>query len=130
MNRLGSVHWRTDLRGGFSAAAVALPLGLAFGVVSGAGPVAGLYCAICTGLFAVVFGGTPTQIAGPTGPIAIVMASVFLQFADQPAAAMGVVMLAGLVQIVFGALRLGRYISLIPYPVISASAPGSAASLS
>ena len=124
MNRFGSVHWRADLRGGVSAAAVALPLGLAFGVVSGAGPVAGLYCAICTGLFAALFGGTPAQIAGPTGPIAIVMASVFLQFADQPAAAMGVVMLAGLVQVFFGALRLGRYISLIPYPVISGFGSG------
>lgn len=124
MTRFGSVQWRADLRGGLSAAAVALPLGLAFGVVSGAGPVAGLYCAICTGLFAALFGGTPAQIAGPTGPIAIVMASVFLQFADQPAAAMGVVMLAGLVQIIFGAMRLGRYISLIPYPVISGFGSG------
>jgi len=124
MSRFGSVHWRADLRGGLSAAAVALPLGLAFGVVSGAGPVPGLYCAICTGLFAALFGGTPAQIAGPTGPIAIVMAGVFLQFADQPAAAMSVVMLAGLVQIFFGALRLGRYISLIPYPVISGFGSG------
>jgi SulP family sulfate permease len=124
MNRFTPASWRADLKGGFSAAAVALPLGLAFGVVSGAGPVAGLYCAIFTGLFAAIFGGTPAQIAGPTGPIAIVMASVFLQFSDQPAAAMGIVMLAGLVQISFGALHLGRYISLIPYPVISGFGSG------
>ena len=124
MNPLSTRHWRQDLRGGFRAAAVALPLGLAFGVVSGAGPVAGLYCAICTGFFAALFGGTPTQIAGPTGPMAIVMASVFLQFADQPAAAVGVVMLAGIVQMLFGAMRLGRYISLIPYPVISGFGSG------
>ena len=104
---------------------MALPMGLAFGVVSGAGPVAGLYCAICTGLCAALFGGTPTQIAGPTGPIAIVMAGVFLQFSGQPAAAVGVVMLAGAVQMVFGALRLGRYISLIPYPVISGFVSGA-----
>ncbi|HEY5624424.1 MAG TPA: SulP family inorganic anion transporter, partial [Gammaproteobacteria bacterium] len=123
-NKLDFEHWRRDLRGGVRAAAVALPLGLAFGVVSGAGPVAGLYCAICTGLFAALFGGTPTQIAGPTGPIAIVMAGVFVQFADQPAAAFTVVMLAGIVQMVFGALRLGRYIGLIPYPVISGFGSG------
>ena len=124
MNRFTPVSWRADLKGGLSAAAVALPLGLAFGVVSGAGPVAGLYCAICTGFFAAIFGGTPAQIAGPTGPIAIVMASVFLQFSGQPAAAMGVVMLAGLTQVLFGALHLGRYISLIPYPVISGFGSG------
>ncbi len=124
LNSLNTLHWRDDLRGGIRAAAVALPLGLAFGVVSGAGPVAGLYCAICTGLFAALFGGTPTQIAGPTGPMAIVMASVFVQFADQPAAAVGVVMLAGVIQMIFGALRLGRYISLIPYPVISGFSSG------
>ena len=116
--------WRRDLRGGIRAAAVALPLGLAFGVVSGAGPVAGLYCAICTGLFAALFGGTPTQIAGPTGPLAIVMAGVLVQFASTPAAAVGVVMLAGAVQMSFGVLKLGRYISLIPYPVVSGFGSG------
>jgi SulP family sulfate permease len=124
LNSLSTRHWRSDLRGGLRAAAVALPLGLAFGVVSGAGPVAGLYCAIFTGLFAALFGGTPTQIAGPTGPIAIVMASVFLQFSSQPGAAFGVIILAGAIQMLLGALRLGRYISLIPYPVIAGFASG------
>ncbi len=124
LNPLDTCHWRDDLRGGLRAAAVALPLGLAFGVVSGAGPVAGLYCAICTGIFAALFGGTPTQIAGLAGPITIVMASVFLQFAEQPAAAVGVVMLVGVIQMTFGALRLGKYISLIPYPVISGFSSG------
>jgi len=124
LNPVTTEHWRADLRGGLAAAAVALPLGMAFGVVSGAGPVAGLYCAICTGIFASLFGGTPTQIAGPTGPMAIVMASVFANFADQPSAAMVVVMLAGLLQIGFGALRFGPYISLIPYPVIAGFSSG------
>jgi len=124
LNSLSTAHWRADLRGGVAAAAVALPLGLAFGVVSGAGPVAGLYCAICTGVFAALFGGTPTQIAGPTGPMAIVMAGVFANFADQPTAAMAVVMLAGLMQIALGALRLGPYISLIPSPVLAGFASG------
>lgn len=116
--------WRSDLRGGVQAAAVALPMGLAFGVVSGLGPVAGLYSAICTGFFAALFGGTPTQIAGPTGPIAIVMASLLVSFADDPFAVAGIVLLAGLLQIGFGALRLGRYIGLVPYPVTSGFATG------
>jgi SulP family sulfate permease len=124
LNSVTTEHWRTDFRGGLAAAAVALPLGLAFGVAAGIGPVAGLYCAICTGLLAALFGGTPTQIAGPTGPMAIVMASVVANFADQPSAAMAVVMLAGLIQITFGALRLGPYIRLIPSPVLSGFASG------
>lgn len=119
-----TTHWRGDLRGGVQAAAVALPMGLAFGVVSGLGPVAGVYSAICTGLFAALFGGTATQVSGPTGPIAIVMASVVVGFADQPGAVFAVIMLAGVLQFAFGALRLGRYISLIPYPVMSGFATG------
>ncbi|HMB73383.1 MAG TPA: SulP family inorganic anion transporter [Gammaproteobacteria bacterium] len=119
VNKLSFTLWRADLRGGAQAAAVALPMGLAFGVASGVGPVAGIYSAVCSGLFAALFGGVPTQISGPTGPIAIVMASVFVQFADQPVAAFMVVVLAGFMQLAFGALHMGRYINLIPYPVTS-----------
>jgi SulP family sulfate permease len=119
LNRLSLAHWQRDLRGGLYAAAVALPMGLAFGVVSGLGPVAGLYSAVCTGIFAALFGGTATQIAGPTGPIAIVMASVVVGFAAEPLAVAGVVLLAGAIQVGFGILRLGRYITLMPYPVMS-----------
>lgn len=94
-------------------------MGLAFGVASGAGPVAGIYSAVFCGIFAALFGGVPAQISGPTGPIAIVMASVFVQFAQQPVAAFMVVVLAGLIQLSFGVLHMGRYINLIPYPVTS-----------
>jgi len=118
-NRLGTSRLQGDLFGGLTAAIVALPLALAFGVASGAGPMAGLYGAICVGLFAALFGGTPAQISGPTGPMTIVMASVFTQFAGQPAVAFTVVMMAGAFQILFGSLRLGRYVNLMPYPVIS-----------
>jgi len=96
-----------------------LPLALAFGVASGAGPLAGLYGAICVGLFAALFGGTPAQISGPTGPMTIVMATVFTKFAGQPEVAFTVVMMAGGFQVLFGYLRLGRYVNLMPYPVIS-----------
>jgi SulP family sulfate permease len=118
-NRLTLAHWRADVEGGLRAAAVALPMGLAFGVVSGAGPVPGIYSAVWTGMFAALFGGTATQISGPTGPIAIVMASVLLQFSAQPAAAFAVVVMAGLMQIGFGWARFGRYVNLVPYQVIS-----------
>lgn len=110
---------RGDLFGGLTAAIVALPLALAFGVASGAGPVAGLYGAICVGFFASLFGGTPAQVSGPTGPMTVVAATVFTQFAGNLSMAFTVVMLAGVLQILFGRLKLGRYINLVPYPVIS-----------
>ncbi len=111
--------FRGELYGGLSAAVVALPLALAFGVASGLGPIAGLYSAILTGFFAALFGGTPGQISGPTGPMTVVMAAVVVQFAGQPSLAFSVVVLAGLFQIAFGMAKLGRYINLIPYPVLS-----------
>ncbi len=119
VNRLSTENLRGDIFGGATAAVIALPLALAFGVASGMGPIAGLYGAICVGLFAALFGGTSAQISGPTGPMTIVAASVFTQFASQPAVAFTVVMMAGAFQILFGYLRIGRYINLMPYPVIS-----------
>ena len=119
LNPVGFGNVRGDLFGGVTAAIVALPLAIAFGVASGAGPVAGLYGAICVGLFASLFGGTPSQISGPTSPMTIVSASVFTLYAGEPAVAFTVVMMAGAFQILFGALRLGRFVNLMPYPVIS-----------
>ena len=110
---------RGDFHGGLTAAVVALPLALAFGVASGAGPVAGLYGAILVGFFAALFGGTPAQVSGPTGPMTVVMAAVIMRFAHEPAMAFTVVMLGGVFQILFGLLKFGRYINLVPYPVIS-----------
>lgn len=115
---------RGDLFGGLTAAIVALPLALAFGVASGAGAIAGLYGAVFTGFFAALLGGTPSQVSGPTGPMTVVMATVFtkLMAADAEnglAMAFTAVMLAGVFQILFGVLRLGQFITLMPYPVIS-----------
>ena len=115
---------KLDLSGGLTAAIIALPLALAFGVSSGAGAIAGLYGAICVGLFAALFGGTATQISGPTGPMTVVMASVFTLFiAKNPEngllLAFSVVVMAGLLQIAMGFLKLGRYITMVPFPVIS-----------
>ena len=113
-----------DLFGGITAAIVALPLALAFGVASGAGPSAGLYGAMFVGFFAALFGGTPSQVSGPTGPMTVVMASTLAALvAKHPetglAMAFTVVMLGGLLQILMGLLQLGKYITLMPYTVIS-----------
>ncbi|MGB3493715.1 MAG: SulP family inorganic anion transporter [Elainellaceae cyanobacterium] len=115
---------RGDFFGGLTAAIVALPLALAFGVSSGAGAIAGLYGAIAVGFFAALFGGTPSQISGPTGPMTVVIGTVFVAMAavdaeNSMAIAFTVVMLGGLFQILFGVLRLGKYITLMPYTVIS-----------
>lgn len=110
---------KNDLFGGLTAAVVALPLALAFGVASGIGAIAGLYGAIAVGFFAAVFGGTRSQVSGPTGPMTVVMAAVVAQFAGNLAEAFTIVMFGGLIQIAFGALRLGRYIVYTPVSVIS-----------
>ena len=126
VNRLHFKNLRGDLFGGLTAAIVALPLALAFGVSSGAGAVAGLYGAVFIGFFAALCGGTPSQISGPTGPMTVVIATVFATLtasADDPATGLAmaftVVVLGGVFQILFGILRLGKYITLMPYTVIS-----------
>jgi len=96
-----------DIFGGVTAAIIALPLALAFGVASGAGAIAGLYGAIILGFIASLFGGTPTQISGPTGPMTVVFASAIALFAGNINAVMSVVFLTGLFQIAFGIFKLG-----------------------
>ena len=75
---------RGDIFGGLTAAVVALPLALAFGVASGAGAISGLYGAILVGFFAALFGGTPTQVSGPTGPMTVVMTTIIMQYLINP----------------------------------------------
>jgi len=118
INRLNFSNLQGDLWGGVTASIVALPLALAFGVASGAGALAGLYGAICCGLMSALFGGTNTQISGPTGPMTIVSAMLFTQFGQNPAIAFTVVMMTGVMQMLFGFARIGRYVNLLPYPVI------------
>jgi len=108
-----------NLYGGIVAAIIALPLAIAFGIASGLGAAAGLYGAIFLGFFAALFGGTKTQISGPTGPMTVVVASVIPVFAHNPALLFGTFLLAGLFQLLFGLLRLGSAVRYIPYPVIS-----------
>ena len=124
LNEIRFDNLRGDLFGGVTAAIIALPMALAFGVASGAGPAAGLYGAVLVGLFAALFGGTPTLISEPTGPMTVVMTAIIANLiAANPeqgmAMAFTVVMLAGIFQMIFGALKLGHYVTMMPYTVIS-----------
>jgi SulP family sulfate permease len=112
-------HLRGDVFGGLTAGVVALPLALAFGEASGAGPIAGVYGAILVGFFAALFGGTPSQISGPTGPMIVVFAGVFASLSGDVTMVFATVILAGVFQILFGVLGFGQYIRLVPYPVVS-----------
>ena len=112
-------HIRGDIFGGLTAGVVALPLALAFGEASGAGPIAGVYGAIIVGFFAALLGGTPSQISGPTGPMIVVFAGVFASLSGDVSLVFATVVLAGVIQIAFGLLGFGQYIRLVPYPVVS-----------
>ena len=118
---------RGDLLGGLTAGIVALPLALAFGVSSGLGPSAGLYGAIFLSFFAALFGGTPTQISGPTAPMTavsmVVIATIISVHNGSVEKALpyilAVFLLSGLLQILLGLAGIGKYIKYIPYPVVS-----------
>lgn len=120
-------HLKGDLLGGITAGIVALPLALAFGVSSGLGPSAGLYGAIFVGFFAALFGGTNTQISGPTAPMTAVSMVVIVgmiaafdgEIEKALPAILTVFLLAGLMQVGLGFIGLGKYIKYIPYPVVS-----------
>ena len=124
LNEIGFNNLRGDIFGGVTAAVIALPMALAFGVASGAGPAAGLYGAILVGLFASLFGGSPTLISEPTGPMTVIFTAVIAKLiaadpANGMAMAFTVVIMAGMFQILFGAMRLGKYVTLMPYSVVS-----------
>lgn len=119
-------HWslKGDVFGGVTTAIISLPLALAFGVASGAGAEAGLWGAILVGLFAALFGGSTTLISEPTGPMTVIMTAVLTSMmASYPetgaAMAFTVVMMAGAFQVLLGTLKLGKYVTLMPYSVIS-----------
>ena len=126
LNRINATNLKGDVFGGLTAAVIALPMALAFGIASGAGAAAGLWGAVIIGLVASLFGGTPTLISEPTGPMTVVFTSVIISFtatADSPQQAMAMAfsvgVLAGIFQILFGLFRLGRYVTMMPYTVIS-----------
>ena len=123
---------RGDILGGITAAVVALPLALAFGnaALGPGGAIYGLYGAVVVGFLAALFGGTPAQVSGPTGPMSVTVAGVVAGLAavgvprDLSAGqilplVMAAVVIGGLLQIAFGVLKLGKYITLVPYSVVS-----------
>ncbi len=110
---------RGDVYGGVTAGIIALPLALAFGEASGAGPIAGIWGAIFVGFFASLFGGTGSNVSGPTGPMVVVFAGVFASLSGNPTLVFSAVVLAGVLQVLLGVFKLGQYIRLVPYPVVS-----------
>lgn len=120
-------HFKGDLFGGITAGIVALPLALAFGLQSGLGAVAGLYGAIFISFFAALFGGTNTQISGPTAPMTavsmVVIAGIIAanegDMSRAVPAILMVFLLSGIFQIALGFMRVGQYIRYVPYPVVS-----------
>ncbi|MFT7683700.1 MAG: SulP family sulfate permease [Moritella dasanensis] len=123
-HRFDSMNLKGDVFGGVTTAIISLPLALAFGVASGAGAEAGLWGAIMVGFFAALFGGSTTLISEPTGPMTVIMTAVLTSMmAKYPETGMAmsftVVMMAGAFQILLGTLKLGKYVTLMPYSVIS-----------
>ncbi len=128
MQITNQIHFRNlrgDILGGLTAAVVALPMALAFGIASGAGASAGLWGAILVGFFAALFGGTPSLISEPTGPMTVIVTAVIAELTAANGTEQGlpmaftVIMIAGVFQMLFGILRLGRYITMLPYNVVS-----------
>ncbi|MDF4329872.1 SulP family inorganic anion transporter [Vibrio parahaemolyticus] len=123
-SRFKDINFKGDIFGGVITAIISLPLALAFGVASGAGAEASLWGAIMVGLFASLFGGSNTLISEPTGPMTVIMTAVLTSMmAKYPETGMAmtftVVMMAGAFQILLGTLKMGKYVTLMPYSVIS-----------
>ena len=120
-------HFKSDLLGGITAGIVALPLALAFGVSSGLGPSAGLYGGIILCFFAALFGGTPTQISGPTAPMTavsiLIITGIIASCDGDLSVALPTILMtffiAGIIQIFLGLCGIGKYVKYIPQPVIS-----------
>ena len=129
---LNARNLRGDLLGGLTAAVVALPLALAFGnaALGTGGAIYGLYGAIVAGFLAALLGGTPAQVSGPTGPMSVTVAGVVSSLAavgvsrdlaagEMLPLVMAAVVFGGVFEALLGLLRLGRYITLVPYSVVS-----------
>ena len=110
---------RGDFFGGVTSMVVTLPVALGFGIASGMGAAAGLYGAIAVGFFASVFGGTRSLISGPTAPMTVAMAVVLTSHASSLTEALTVVVLAGLLQVLLGVSKLGRFLAYTPHVVVS-----------
>lgn len=122
-DRIGS-NLKGDLFGGLTAAIVALPLALAFAIASGVPPQYGLYTAIVAGFLASLFGGSPVQITGPTGAMTVVLIGIVSKFGYDKVLIAGV--LAGIMMVGMGMMRLGKLITYIPFPLTTGFTNGIA----
>ncbi|MDE2861091.1 MAG: SulP family inorganic anion transporter [Chloroflexota bacterium] len=111
----GLANLRGDVLGGITAGSISLPTAMGYGLISGLGPVAGLYGALAVSLFAGVFGGTRGMTSGPNILVTLTMAVVVAEYATSIEEAISVAILAGLIQIGFGLLGLGRYVAYVPF---------------
>jgi len=107
---------KNDLLSGLTVALALVPEAVAFAFVAGVGPLVGLYAAFMVGLIAAVVGGRPGMISGATGALAVVMVSLVAEHGVEYLFA--AVVLMGLIQITIGLLRLGKFIRIVPYPVM------------
>jgi sulfate permease, SulP family len=124
VNKIHFHNLKGDIFGGLTAAVVALPMTLAFGIATNLGASAGIWGAIFIGFFASLFGGTPSLISEPTGPTTVIVTAVVADLVTKNPEnglemAFTVIVMAGAFQILFGLLRLGKYITMLPYNVIS-----------
>ena len=111
-----------DLKAGFITAVVALPLAIAFAIASGVEPIMGLYTAIIAGILGSTFGGSRFSITGPTGAMTVVILSTVQKFGVEGLLLTG--FLAGIMQLLLGLLKFGRFVKFIPFPVISGFTAG------
>ena len=119
-----ATSWKGDVVAGITVGVVALPLALAFALSAGLSPAVGLTTAIVAGLVAGVFGGSDLQVSGPTGAMAVVLLPVVARFGAGSVATVG--LMAGVLVLVAGTLRLGRVVAYVPWPVVEGFAVGIA----
>lgn len=106
---------RGDLIGGLLAGIVSIPFSISFGMLSGLGPVAGIYGSIALALNSAIVGGGRGILGAPT----LVVALIFAQYSGSVSEAVAIGILAGALQILFAALRLGRYMAYLPHSVLT-----------
>ena len=110
------IRWKDDLLSGLTVALALVPEAVAFAFVAGVDPLVGLYAAFFVGLITAAIGGRPGMISGATGAMAVVMTSVVILFGIEYLFA--AVIIAGIIQILAGLLKMGRFIRILPHPVM------------
>jgi SulP family sulfate permease len=119
--------WPRDLVAGLTVGVVALPLALGFGLASGVGAAAGLVTAVVAGVVAAVFGGSRLQVTGPTGAMTVVLVPVVAEHG--PTVVVPLAVVAGLLVLAAGLLRLGRLLAYVPWPLIEGFTLGIAVTI-